>query len=499
MNKTFESVGGARPPRSVFDLSYTHLTTGDMGLLYPVMVRECVPGDVMSVGLDLVIRFMPLTSPMLHKVDAYVHYFFVPYRLLWNDWESFITGGADGTEAPTMPTMSGSPGGNGLMDYLGFPVGVNAVGVLPVQFPVNAYNLIYNEYYRDQTSIAERTLTTSTIARRAWAKDYFTSALPWQQRGTAPSLPISGTIEVDGIDRNVSMTAGGQTDALKSTTTLGVSIDNYSAEGSYVRWDDPALEVDLSSATTFDVADLRLAFQIQKFLERNARAGARYTEFLQAHFNVAPRDDRLQRPEYFGGARMPIIVSEVLQTSETGTTPQGNLAGHGITAGRTKIGKYRCQEFGLIMGILSVMPDAIYEDGVDRQWIKATRYDFYFPEFAHLSEQPVYNGEVWVTTGDATANQGVFGYQERYAEMRSAKSIVTGGMRGSASPSFDGWHLSRQFSSLPTLGQTFLECTPRDDPAFAVPGEPQMVMHIGNRIVAARPMPRHSDPGLIDH
>lgn len=507
MNRTFQGSRRNKPGKSVFDLSYSVLTSGDMGKLYPVFLRECVPGDVFDVGINLVIRFNPLTAPILQEINAFVHYFFVPYRLVWDDWESFITGGEDGTEAPTLPTMTGPYSIGDLQDYLGFPTGVAMTGVAPVSFPRSAYNLIYNEFYRDQSEIAEVALTSNTVKTRAWEKDYFTSALWDQQRGTAPALPISGVIEVDpqagALARPTVVTAS---DSTPRGLTIISSDDHLEATGyggsdDAMRWAFTGMEVDVGGATTFDVADLRLAFQTQRFLERNMVAGARYTEFLQGHFGVSPRDDRLDRPEYFGGVRMPIMVSEVLQTSATGigseTTPQGNLAGHGITAGRSRVGKYRAQEFGLIMGILSVMPRRLYYQGVDRQWIKSTRYDFYFPEFAHLSEQPVYNGELWVTTGDGTANQGVFGYQERYAEMRSSKNLLTGEMRGGGD--FDHWHLAEQFTSLPSLGQTFLECVPRDTDAFAAPSEDQMVMHVGNIVRAVRPMPIHSTPGLIDH
>lgn len=498
MNKTFQGVGRAKIGRSFFDLSYRNLLTGDMGKLYPVCVRECVPGDVMTLGTEVVIRFQPLVAPILHDCFAYLHYFFVPYRLLWDDWESFITGGEDGTEAPTIPTWGTAEyGANTLWDYLGYPVSVDPEGVRPTGFPRRAYALIYNEYYRDQTQIAELDITTITgIQKRAWEKDYFTSALPWQQRGTAPALPISGDLPLEPADGPTFMTLTSSTSRhlvgnLDSSVTLESAAD---ADGKLLRWKTGENYVDLSAAVTFDVSDLRLAFQTQRWLERNARAGARYTEFLQSHFNVAPRDDRLQRPEYIGGLKSPVIISEVLQTSETNTTPQGTMAGHGISVARGEIGKVRAQEFGLIMGILSVMPKPLYQQGIDRQWIKSTKYDFYFPEFAHLSEQPIYNGEIYAQNNDPTNNAAVFGYQERYAEMRSARSQVVAGMRDT----YDYWHMSRQFGSLPSLDQTFVECTPRDD-CFAAPAQHQLIIHVGNKIHAVRPMPIHSDPGLIDH
>lgn len=499
MNRSFQRVSGARVGRSVFDLSYEHLTTGDMGLLYPIMCREMVPGDVFDYGVNLVIRFNPLTAPILHPVNAFVHCFFVPYRLLDDDWEDFITGGADGTEAPSLPTGTSAASAGSVYDYLGYPLGSAFTYLPPILYPAYAYNLIYNEWYRDQTAITEVALNSTTIKRRAWEKDYFTSALPWQQRGTAPALPISGTIDIDGKDEDIIFTdEGGVQTSRVSADTFVVKVPDNAVSGD-IRWSNPALEVDVSGATTFDVADLRLAFQTQKFLERNARAGARYTEFLGAHFGVKPRDDRLDRPEYCGGLRAPVIVSEVLQTSATGigseTTPQGNLAGHGIAVASQRVARIRAPEFGVCMAILSVMPKRVYSQGLDRQWIKSTRYDFYFPEFARLSEQPIYNGELYLQGASADAN--VFGYQERFSEMRSSKSILTGEMRPDGD--FEQWHLGEKFTSLPTLGQTFLECTPRDTQAFAAPSEHQMLIRVGNNLRAVRPLPVSSDPGMIDH
>lgn len=254
--------------------------------------------------------------------------------------------------------------------------------------------------------------------------------------------------------------------------------------------------VDLSSATPFDIADFRIAFQIQKWMERNARCGSRYVEFLKAHFGVSPRDERLQRPEYIGGSKSPVIISEVLQTSQTGTTPQGNLAGHGISVSDQYAGDYRAEEYGVIIGIMSIMPRTAYSQGVDRQWLKSTKYDYYFPEFANLSEQAVTNAEICARNADATHNTGIFGYQGRYDELRVKKSIICGEMR----TTYDYWHLGRQFNpaSPPVLNQAFIECEPRKD-IYAVATEPGMIVQVGNIIKAIRPIPIMAEPGLIDH
>jgi len=502
MSNTFQKVRSNRPGRSVFNLSYEKKLTCDMGELIPTMCDEVVPGDKLIIGNEVVVRFQPLVAPVLHEINCFIHYFFVPYRLLWEDWEDFISGGVDGGDASTLPYWDPTDTAEGsLWDYMGMPVGVDpGVDCRPVDFPKRAYNLVYNEFYRDETQITEVDITTSEAVKiRAWEKDYFTSALPWQQRGTAPALPISGTsaavwVKVNSFDQQAGDNAVQVDSAVDSRIMVNhaqglTNLFNVFNENT----------VDLSSATTFDVADLRLAFQIQKWMERNARAGARYTEFLGAHFGVSPRDDRLQRPEYIGGSKNPVIVSEVLQTSMTPDstvedgTPQGNLAGHGLTAARNYVAKYFAQEFGLIIGIMSIMPRPAYQQGIDRQWIKTTKYDFYFPEFANLSEQAIYRMELYANTVK-NDNLTVFGYQGRFDEMRVKKNQVCGAMRNT----LDYWHLGRQFGSAPSLNQTFIECVP-DKRIFAVQDEDGLIVNVANVIKAIRPLPIQSNPGLIDH
>ena len=497
----FSEVGGLHPRRSVFDLSYEKKLTCDMAQLIPVMCDEVVPGDVFKIGNQAVVRFQPLVAPILHEINMYVHYFFVPYRILWDDWEDFISGGVDGQFADPIPeweptlTTEGS-----LWDFFGFPVGVDPDGAYPLDFPRRAYNLVYNEYYRDENLQTEVALTNETILNRGWEKDYLTSALPWQQRGTAPALPISGTtnaifnpsafVSYGAAFPNVSWYVG--TNPSADPRIYGVG----SQQATNIRNALNNNTIDLSTASTFDIADLRLAFQIQKWMERNARAGVRYTEFLRAHFGVSPRDERLQRPEYIGGSKAPCIISEVLQTSSTdATTPQGNLAGHGITVSDAYCGKYHAQEFGLIIGIMSIMPRSAYSQGIDKQWLRKTKYDFYFPEFANLSEQAILNAEI-CATGTLSHNQDIFGYQGRYDEMRTKNSQIVSGMR----TTFDYWHLGRQFNpaSPPVLNADFIKCIPRKD-IFAVPSEPGLIVNFANIIKAFRPLPYMAVPGLIDH
>lgn len=515
----FSKIRELRPGRSIFDLSYSKLFTCDMGQLIPIMCDEAVPGDLFEIGNEMVVRFQPLVAPILHEVNVYVHYFFVPYRLLWSSWENFITGGINGADASVLPVWSPTDTAEGsLWDYLGFPTGVNPLGAQPISFPRDAYNLIFNQYYKDETLDTDVVLTSEVVQRRRWKKDYFASALPWQQRGTAPALPITGSSSAvfSGVGNNtydvfpyVSTVAQGTISANKpnaanpyAVNLEGQSSNTYSgatlkalSSGSGVQWQlNGHNTVDLSSATTFTVSDLRLAFQVQKWMERNARCGARYTEYLRAHFGIAPRDERLQRAEYIGGSKSPIIVSEVLKTSTTdATSPQGNMAGHALTATRNYVSRYHVQEFGLIMGVMSVTPKAMYQQGINRQWLRKTKYDFYSPEFAHLSEQAILTAEIYAS-GVSAENNAIWGYQGRYDEMRYKPNLVAGQMRST----FNYWHLGRIFSSSPLLNSSFLVCDPSKR-IFAAPSVPGLIVSFGNSIKALRPMPIEPDPGLIDH
>lgn len=507
MNPIFKRVGSNNPRRSLFNLSYEKKFSCDMGQLIPVMVDEVVPGDILSIGASMVIRFQPLVAPVLHQVDVYAHTFFVPYRLLWEDWESFITGGPLGTDAPTLPRwepVSDPEVAEGsLWDYMGFPVlaafPAVATDSLPMDFPRRAYALIWNEYYRDETLQTELDIdplaaAIDTPLYRNWEKDYFTSSLLWQQRGTSPAFPITGSTSAVWADTTFELGAYANLFGPSSIVVPANTFCNPDAIGrANTRDAFNNNTVNLGSANPIDIADIRLGFQIQRWLERNARAGARYTEFLRSHFGVSPRDDRLDRPEYIGGMKAPIIFSEVLQTSETDTTPQGNLAGHGLSVSAEKHGNYRVQEFGLVMTMFSVMPKPAYQQGINRQWLRVTKLDFYFPEFAHLSEQEIKQGEIYWTDNE-TDNQIPFGFCGAYDEMRVKNNQVCGEFRST----YDYWHLGRQFGAAPVLDDTFIQCIPRKD-IFAVPAEPGILVQYGNLIKALRPMPVIAEPGMIDH
>lgn len=517
MSKIFNRIGGITPRRSVFNLSYEKKFDADMGQLIPVGVDEVVPGDLFVLGNNILARMNPMVAPIMHEVNIYVHSFFVPNRILDEHWEEFITGGVDGQSQAQLPLWV--PTNNGqysLWDYMGFPIGVDPVGAYPIDYPRRAYNMIYNEYYRDQNLIQEVPLTNENILHRSWEKDYFTSALPWQQRGIAPALPVHVSASLDNynglraiFDDSSFYVKGSQLDAgqasganptVSSYYDDKIAVNNNTAKNNFKN----ALNknnIDLSGvtvdavATTFDVSDLRLAFQVQRWMERNARAGVRYTEFLRAHYGVAPRDERLDRPEYIGGTKTPLVVSEVLQTSATDQqpTPQGNLAGHGISFDGSRIGSYRVKEFGWIISIMSIMPRTQYQQGINRQFLRRSRFDFMSPEFVNLSEQPIYGAEIYATNSKED-NEDVFGFQGRYNEMRYKENQTAGALRNT----LNFWHLGRVFASKPELNASFINCVPRKD-YLAVPSEKAMIIQYANLIKAFRPIPYMSEPGLIDH
>ena len=555
----FGSVLGNKVGRSVFDLSHVKRFTCDMGQLIPVYFDECVPGDTRKIGMQCVTRFQPLVAPILDSVDLTVHYFFVPTRLLMDkeeDWNTFLTGGKDGKdESVTLPTYvfgisngsfadsDSNPFSNGkrhgrysLWDYFGFPTGSNTFedNVCDVNhvnsFCQRSYNLVWNEFYRDENLCDEVSPNNGCVLYRAWKKDYFTSALPWQQRGVAPALPLVGTVPVDnllgstatigsnnlsvqfhlanGLSSHVNVNnspADAGNDFLlfgKSRGQSGsVSLDKISGILSL----NSSPSVNLGNAGSFDVATIRQAFQIQRWLELNARGGVRYTEFLRSHFGIAPKDEVLGRPQYIGGTKSSIVVSEVLQTSRTVEStqtekgsPLGRLAGHGLGASSDYICTYTAKEFGYIIGIASWMPKPSYQQGVNRIFTRKTKFDFYFPEFAHLSEQAVTNGEIFAT--GTSKDLEIFGYQGAYNEMRYTPSFNCADMRDT----FSYWHLGRIFQNAPKLNAGFLTTNPAYDGGirkdiFASQNEPGLLVQFANIVKAVRPLPVYGTPGFVDH
>lgn len=552
MANIFNSIRLKRPKRNVFNLSYENKLTMNMGELVPIMCMPIVPGDKFRVNTEALVRLAPLVAPMMHRVNVYTHYFFVPNRLVWNQWEDFITKGIDGEDSPVFPRISlASDMATGyaarfrdgsLWDYLGLPslakIGSTAVDgsspnavAVPVGFsvsalPFRAYQLIYNEYYRDQnlTDPIEFALTSGTISnadfsaltflrRRAWEKDYFTSALPWLQRGPEVTVPLNGGRSgIDVYYQGTGDSAQQWKDADGRTWTGSTFYDGtfitkpgdltgMNAQfvgtqqlGNRAPELDPngTLKVDLDEAGV-SIQDLRTSNALQRWFERNARGGSRYIEQILAHFGVRSSDARLQRPQFLGGGKMPIAVSEVLQTSSTdATSPQANMAGHGISAGVNNGFKHYFEEHGYVIGLMSIMPRTGYQQGVPRDFTKFDNMDFYFPEFAHLSEQEIKNQELYVSD-DPAYNEGTFGYTPRYAEYKYHESEAHGDFRSNMA----FWHLNRIFSEKPNLNTKFVECNPSNRVfATSQTQDDKFWVQIYQDVKALRLMPKYGTPML---
>lgn len=521
----FDHIESVVVPKSNFNLSHNNLTTMKMGFLYPTLALECYPGDYFNITTKHVVRLQPMLAPIMHQINITHHFFFVPYRILDKNWEDFITGGAKGDnnyELPTFKPVVGENGLNTLWDYLGMPLRQDNTypdvsGVEPMAYPFLAYHRIWNDWYRDedlQDDIQDYldNLNTvqdqswfNTIRPRAWEKDYFTIARPSPQKGTAPAINVSiagkanvfADFNFDGEETPFNIVFN-QTSLTNSTFGVGGSSgSNLNLFAVNDSGPSNPLYASLQSVNgQFDVSQLRLAVQMQKWLERNMRAGNRYIEFLLAHFGIAPNDSRLQRPEYIGGTKSPIISSEVLQTSATveGQTRLGTMAGHGISADKTNATNYAVKENGLIMCITSVLPRTTYSQGVNRQWLRRSRYDFYSPEFAHLSEQLVLSGELYAD-GTESQNKSEFGFQGRFNELRYIPNRFGAQMRNT----FAYYHLGRWFNDRPQLNESFVTANQVSTSPFGVTDEDTMICNIGFEIMATRSMPYYPTPGMLDH
>ena len=508
----FNSIKLQRPKKNVFDLTHDVKLCAYMGKLTPILTLECVPGDKFDIGCESLIRFAPMIAPVMHRMDVTMHYFFVPNRILWSNWEKFITDANSGLVLPYMSSNVFQPqyqnaGQAGVTasknaDYLGVPPPPNGGLNTPINMlPFAAYQSIYNEYYRDQNLIAPinyklidgdnetswaRVRELTNLRKRAWEHDYFTASLPFAQKGAAVDIPLG---EISG---DVLVKTSGATTTLTGTTNItvpaGLPTPPYAPNQLYAETDG----LDLQPTT---INDLRRAFRLQEWLEKNARGGTRYIENILTHFGVKSSDKRLQRPEYITGVKTPVVISEIVNTTgqvnqpgQDQGLPQGNMAGHGMSVSSGRSGSYYCEEHGYIIGIMSVMPKTAYQQGIPKTFLKNDTLDYFWPSFANIGEQPVQQNEIYAYT---TNSNNTFGYVPRYAEYKFMPSRVAGEFR----TTLDYWHLGRKFATEPSLNAAFIDCDATKR-IFAVntPGQDSLYCHVLNKIKAIRPMPKFGTP-----
>ena len=508
--------------RSSFNRSHGLKTTFDVDKLVPIFVDEVLPGDTHKLNTNIFARLATPINPIMDNMYLDTFYFFVPMRLVWDNYAKFFgeqTNPGDSTDY-VIPSYAvngvwGQSQTGQLLDYFGIPIGKSKI---INSLPIRAYHLIWDEWFRDQnlqeSTQISRTDSGSNIIQngsydwgalhtRGKRHDYFTSCLPFAQKGDSVTLPVGDKayIGIDGND-NTKVTAfftnpaGNQQHGSLLQSNDG-STNEHEIRGLSTD-ENRKLYADLSQATSASINDWRQAFQIQRFLEKDARSGTRYTEKIKGFFGVTSPDSRLQRPEYLGGGTTPVNIHPVTQQSATdSTSPQGNLSAFG-TASENNSGFIKSfTEHGYIIGLVNVRADLTYQQGLDRMWSRETQYDFFWPTFAHLGEQAVLNKEIFLS--GTPADDQVFGYQERYAEYKYKRSQLTGLFRSDASASLDAWHLSEDFANTPTLGDTFIKSNTPLDRAIAVPSEPHFIMDAYFNLTSIRPMPVFSPPGMIDH
>ena len=547
----FSKVAMPKPASNTFDLSHDKKFSMKIGEITPICLMECVPGDKFNITSTNLLRFAPLLSPVMHQSSVYIHFFFIPNRILWRKgfsstgtqvkgWEDFISGGEDGLSDPAFPIIQPQVGSDtissgSIWDYLGLPTGATAAatgtsyqGESFSALPIAAYNKIYNEYYRDQNlittplpdSLVDGDNTSliyhdgvsykSGMQKRAWQHDYFTSALPWTQKGPEATIPLGTTAPLlygDYSDPSGTDFTGMREPYSVNPASYFISNSGPLTTGTSGQLLDPsgAIEMntdvtkthvaDLSQASASSINDLRRAFRLQEWLERNARGGSRYIEIIMAHFGVKSSDSRLQRPEFLGGSATPVTISEVLQTSDNAAenTPQANMAGHGVSVGASKKVSYFCEEHGLIMGLMTVMPKSAYQQGLPKLYKKYDKFDYFWPAFQSIGEQPIYNEELYFDNSDAL-NDGIFGYTPRYAEYKYIPSTVHGEMRNT----LNFWHMGRVFDTRPSLNQDFIECDNVEvERIFAVNQDAEnLYVYLHNKVQATRPMVYFGTPTI---
>lgn len=583
-NFLFNTIRIKKPKRNKFNLSHDVKLSMRMGELIPIFCQDVVPGDTFKLNTELLIRLAPLAAPLMHRINVYTHFFFVPKRLIWDNWKTFITGGETGDETPAYPRINFNLTGSGddtewaafdkffgtgsLADYLGFPVDDPLEKDGDLRFnktmardfdidalPFRAYQLIWNEYYRDQNlqdavdimkdvdgivtsrstgSDYDRVRQLMTLQKRAWSKDYFTSALPFTQRGEQVTLPLIGNGElyakdtgvhkgkvnvsfdpfldqgtdlrqfhpsraINGAGSSPSGSLGVSSNGVVKVGSSDAAIGN--PEGYYT--DVDALRehvgVDLSNVSAATINELRRAIKAQEYLEATARGGSRYIEYIQSIFGVKSSDARLQRPEYLGGGKQGVLISDVMSTAQTEGKPIATPAGSGASLGKTNSFKRYFEEFGYVIGIMSVLPVPAYQQGMPKQFMKFDRYDHYIPQFANLGEQEIRTTELYFDpipqAGRPDINDKLFGYAPRYSEYKSINSSVHGDFR----TSLKYWHMGRIFGTQPALNASFIQSDPTER-VFAVTSEDdpfdKLWVNIHHNCVALRPMPRYGTPHL---